>query len=223
MTRRRAVNNVAFSGEEFETFLCMASGPSLTKEDVELVRQWRSQECFDDFGFPAKRKVIVVNTTYQLAPWADYLFANDGVWWRHHIDQVRQEFLGESWTASQDIAELFGLKYVKRHNTEYLMTNGDIGFGHNSGFMAMNLAFRLGASRIVMLGYDMKVVDGGASHWHGDHPANLYQSRPDKYWIRAMGRLADGLQAVGIPVVNASRDTALTCFQRMDLEEVLAG
>jgi len=50
------------------TVACLASGPSLTRADVALVRAQ---------GLPT----IVVNTTYQMAPWADVLYACDAKWW----------------------------------------------------------------------------------------------------------------------------------------------
>ena len=53
-------------------FVCIASGPSLTPEDVQAVKEWR------DAG---KGKVIVVNTTFRAAPWADAMFAMDAKWW----------------------------------------------------------------------------------------------------------------------------------------------
>jgi len=51
--------------------VCIASGPSLTRADVERVREWRQEA-----GAPTKRRVIVVNTSYKIAPWADALYGN---------------------------------------------------------------------------------------------------------------------------------------------------
>ena len=60
---------------EGETVVCLASGPSLTPADVEYVR--------------GKARVIVINTTVLLAPWADVLYACDARWWQWHHKTVK--------------------------------------------------------------------------------------------------------------------------------------
>jgi hypothetical protein len=96
--------------------------------------------------------------------------------------------------------------------------------GGNSGYQAMNLALHLGAARIVLLGYDMAPADDGRLHWFGAHPAGL--ANPDGVnfatWPKAFDRLAPALADLGVEVVNCSRRTALGCFARAPLEEVLA-
>ena len=49
------------------TVVCLASGPSLTTEDVAYVR--------------GRATVIAVNDAVRLAPWADVLYSNDSTWW----------------------------------------------------------------------------------------------------------------------------------------------
>ena len=61
----------------------IASGPSLTKEDVDAVRGLN---------------VIVINTSYWLAPWADILYACDGHWWDWHYENT-------DWKAKLDAFE----------------------------------------------------------------------------------------------------------------------
>ena len=63
---------------------CIASGPSLTAEDVELVRRWRLANT------PEERRVIAVNTTFRMAPWADTLFASNDPWWVWARQEVGQ-------------------------------------------------------------------------------------------------------------------------------------
>jgi hypothetical protein len=42
--------------------------------------------------------------------------------------------------------------------------------GGHSGYTAINLAVHLGATRIVLLGYDMMASPQGAHHFFGAHP-----------------------------------------------------
>ena len=58
-----------------ETVVCIASGPSLTRDDVEYCR--------------GRAKVLVINTSILLAPWADAFHACDGRVWRWHKEAVQ--------------------------------------------------------------------------------------------------------------------------------------
>lgn len=94
--------------------------------------------------------------------------------------------------------------------------------GGNGGFQALHLAVLFGASRIVLLGYDFQAT-GNRSHWHGDHPPGLSNSRR-RYatWAEPMNALARDLaRRGGCEVLNASRATAIDCFQRIEVEEAL--
>jgi hypothetical protein len=97
--------------------------------------------------------------------------------------------------------------------------------GRNSGYQAVNLAVLLGAARIILLGYDMGIGADGRKHWHPDHPndtdrAEIVASRYASF-RRMFDTIADPLAALGVEVLNCSRHTALTCFQRRGLEAVL--
>ena len=39
--------------------------------------------------------VVVTNTTFRAAPWADVLYAMDRVWWRQYLEEARQSFTGQ--------------------------------------------------------------------------------------------------------------------------------
>ncbi|MCY1346367.1 hypothetical protein D9M69_324510 [compost metagenome] len=86
----------------------------------------------------------------------------------------------------------------------------------NSGYRAIELAINFGAARVLLLGYDCSVRLG--THWHGDHQKT---KNPDHRrcaeWLNQFGRLARN----GAEVINCSRETVLTCFPRMSLEEAL--
>ena len=92
-------------------------------------------------------------------------------------------------------------------------------FGGNSGFQAINLAYLWGAARIVLLGFDCKPV-GGKDHWFGQHPQGLTQVQPYDLWLDHFPQLAYELKREGVEVINCSRDTALTCFERATIETV---
>lgn len=163
-----------------------------------------------------------MNTTFRAAPWADALYACDLAWWDRHIDEVRQSFAGESWTQTPEAARRHGLRFIDgRPGRGLSKERGVIHQGGNSGYQAIGLAVDQGAERIVLLGFDMQDT-GGRTHWHGDHPQGLRNASPFASWIGKFGQLAVDLQRDGIAVLNATRETALTCFERAPLEKALA-
>jgi hypothetical protein len=192
------------------TAICLASGPSLTQEDIEAVQAWRSAS-------ETGRIVIVANTTYQAALWADVLVFVDRAWWSGdagkkfggYRDDVRARFKGVACGMNTSAG-------TPKLEFPWMV--------RNSGALAISLAAKLGASRIVMLGYDCQHT-GGKTHWHGNHPAGLGNAGSIN-GIKGRPSWADQFKAlkmnIKVPITNASRETALTCFPRATLEESLA-
>lgn len=182
------------------TVVCIASGPSLTAEDCDLVR---------DAGLPT----IVTNTTFRMCPWADVLFAFDRKWWAHYLPEVKETFRGAriGWAPglqTYGIPSLHDEKAWFRHF-------------HNSGASAVSLAMAAGATRVILLGYDCQKT-GGRTHWHPDHPAPMGNARSIGNWPQQFKNLARHATAERVLIENASRATALTFWPRVDLADALA-
>lgn len=183
------------------TAFVLASGPSLTAEDVYLVAAYHAMY---------KCVTLVTNTTFRAAPWADVLFFHDWRWWEVHQAEVRQRFHGLKVTVatSRDpaVISLDGLDF-----NAYL----------NAGGGAISLAIMGGCSRVICLGLDAKYGEGGKTHWHGSHPKPCGDAVSLPIWAPKFSELATWAQARGVPVLNASRETALDCFPRVSLEDIL--
>lgn len=171
-------------------FCIMASGPSLTADDVKLVQQ-------------SGIKTIVTNSTWQAAPWADHIFAADCEWWDKHREAVPAG--PRRWTSSKSAAN--------RYRDLCLF---EFRIGGNSGAQAIRLAMNLGATEIILLGFDCSVKNG--THWHGDHTLT---KNPDenrcKVWLRQFHDIPRGM----CRIINCSRETEITAFPRMTLEAAL--
>lgn len=70
------------------------------------------------------------------------------------------------------------------------------------------------------IGLDCSKSKDGKAHWFGQHGPGLTQQQPFSLWQDRFPALARDLAAEGVRVINASRETALTCFERMALERV---
>lgn len=151
----------------------------------------------------------MTNTTYKAAPWADVLYAMDRKWWEVHLEDVRTSFVGERVSRA---------KLLHRFGVTHLET-----FKHynNSGAAAISLAAHRGASTIILLGYDCQYTDG-KRHWHGDHPRGMGNAGSIVKWMRGFEELATALEKAGVRVLNATRETAITCWPRTSLDEALA-
>ena len=167
------------------------------------------------------QNVIAINDNYLIAPFATVLYACDGHWWDWHSERAElKAFEGRKITQDKEASERYNLEYIESVDASGLTANPkQISKGSNSGIQAINLAVHLGAKRIVLLGYDMQ-HDGVKSHWFGEHPNEF--KPPVHRWLRHYDFVAKDAEKMGVEIINATRETALTCFARKKLEEVLA-
>ena len=192
------------------TVVCIATGPSLTAEDVEYVR--------------GKARAIAVNNAYTLAPWADVLYGCDAQWWHWH--QGVTTFAGAKWSLDHSAWHTYRARYADVALLQKTGANGlehsptGLRSGRNSGYQAINLAVHYGAARIVLLGYDMQ-PSGGRSHFFGEHPNG--SKSPYHHFRAAFETLVKPLEKKGIDVVNCTRRSALTAFRQAPLRDVLSG
>lgn len=187
-------------------YILLASGPSLTKADCDLAAE--SGYC-----------TLAVSDAYRLID-ADYHYACDQAWWEVHLHRVRARRL---YTQYEDA---YTLAWARSRGLTALESKNLPGLGRtclhqngNSGAQAINLAYLLGARRILLLGFDMQHT-GGLSHFFGDHPPELRQRNPAAH-VRRFDELAEDLKAAGVEVLNCTPETALYQFQRANLREAL--
>ena len=178
-----------------KTLICVASGPSLTANDCALAAS---------SGYP----VIAVNSSWQSVPGCNHILAGDCGWWDVHHSQLA--IPAKRWSTSGRACLRYGLNHYRPPDNDTF----------NSGQRAIQLAAHLGATRIILLGYDCSLTDG--IHWHGEHPTGL--KNPDASsvarWRAEFSRVAATLKKIDI--INCSRKTSLTCFRKEKLETALA-
>lgn len=189
------------------TITCVATGPSLTQHDVDIARRLGP--------------VIAINDAYRLAPWADVLYAADPHWWKAHRIALAK-FTGLRFSI-QAGARGYGAT-VLRHRGHSGLERDPSGLktGNNSGYQAINLAVHFGAARIVLLGYDCQRTRG-EDHFFGPH-IKMNQTTDARFleWRAYFATLIKPLAEIGVEIVNATRETALTCFPRAPLETLVA-
>jgi len=171
-----------------------------------------------------RAKVVVINSSWQLAPWADVLYACDFKWWDVHAGVPKFKGL----KISQD-GPKFGKKYpdVRHihcdHGSDALLMAkfGTIGWGGNSGFNSVNLVAQFGVAKMILVGFDMRMDKG--LHWHGKHAHNLNNPTEKNLmrWCKAIDNAAPVLKSLGIQVFNTSPISKLNNYHKVSLEEAL--
>ncbi len=190
-----------------ETAFILGCGPSLRREDVEKLRF---------------RRVIAINDSYLLAPWADILYFCDARWWRSNRFQINDLFRGHQ-IVTMDNA-IPGVRTLRCTGESGLEVDpAALRHGCNSGYQAINLAYHLGVSKIALLGYDMRVHANGKTHWqHRPGPSQEgFQAVLQRDMLPKFDTLVEPLLHAGVHVVNCTPDSALKLWPFVPLTKVL--
>lgn len=175
----------------------LASGPSLTKHQIELVKQ-------------SNIKTIAINTTWESAPFCDVIYAGDFAWWLHNVDRINVS--AERWTCSRPAQHKFDAHFRQRRITPT----------YNTGLLGIELAHWFGASTIFMLGFDASLKNG--VHHHGLHTKT---PNPTKQRCAGWVNQAENLKRIlksddhRATIYNCSPQSAIDSFPKRDLEAEL--
>jgi hypothetical protein len=169
------------------TFAVLASGPSMSRQLADYVR--------------GKCRVVAVSDAYRLAAWADALVSNDRNWWNVHPDAMK--FAGQKFCGGRS------------HGTQHLPFDPNFGSGVNSGLQGVRVAKLLGATRILLLGFDLSASAG--AHFFGNHPAPLRNTAPARF----RAHISQFRNWRGPEVINCTPNSALKQFRFMSIEEAL--
>ena len=190
-----------------ETIYIIGGGPSL---------------CNFDFRTLIGKKTIAINKGIIFHPTADVLYWTDGrfyTWFKNEVDSYK------------------GLKFALKPGSQYthdinVLRKGKpygleedpqtLAHGFNSGYAAINLAYHLGAKRIILLGFDM-TNDGNQTHFHDGYPTRaagneVYQ---DKF-LPGFKQLSSEIKTKGIEIYNASPHSRLNTFPIITLNQALS-
>lgn len=192
-----------------ERVFIIGGGPSLNSIDVQAIK--------------GKGRVIVTNNAYKLAPWADWLVFADQVWYEWHKDTLKDLSMpiitGAIFGAGIHVHPNV-LKWPTRSKFGLVPENGRYLTGHNAGHMALSLAEYLGSKTIILLGFDMKEIDG-KTQWHNEHKRPSVVSMYTSEFIPAFEETAILLEERGVQVYNVNSDSALRCFPFVDFQKSL--
>jgi hypothetical protein len=204
------------------TIACIATGPSLTLRQVEAARR----KGFVLFG---------CNNVWRDVPDLSLLYACNLGWWAHYWCEELKQYPAEKWTTNKVAADKFSLNWIAE-KFDYGLSNNPriVHHGHGSGYTMLNLAYLMGASRILLLGYDCKYapdydgkqrnVGGAPRHYFGEYPRTL------QHWpsvqvkngvhVEMVSLYASVAMQNAVEIVNCTPGSAIDCFPRADIEQL---
>lgn len=187
--------------KESSAWALAASGPSLTREQVDKCKE-------------AGMQIATVNLSFRLIPDCDLFHACDSDFWDEYGNEAMGTLSPECivYTGCPRAAEKHWIRlmsYGANPKTKWHCTSGAL-----SGHQLIELVSMLGATEIILLGYDGHTKT--KAHHHPDYPPhmvnarNISQHNPEYAKIRT-----------NATITNCTEGSAITAFPQMALEDYL--
>lgn len=195
------------------TILVLGNGPSLG--------------LLKDIGRSINYPTIAVHHAFQIGPWVNILFIADArFYWEMKPVVDRYEGLKVStniyipgkWYSLQTVDKI---RIVNVHPGKGLTKDRTVlRYNGSGGACAINLAYHCGARRIILLGFDMRVVDGRKHYFPTPHTRTdgMKKWPVDKIWQPVMR----DAKKLGVEIFNATPNSAMSeVVPRINLKDVL--
>ena len=180
------------------------------------------------------KHVIGVNMAFQIGNWIDMVFWGDKKWYLTNRHKVAA-FKGLKVTCHPYFTNgrfpNEGIKHVLKdtvHSKGISQRPNSVAWNANSGSAAISIAAHMGATKIILVGFDMKLDVGFKQHWHSEYGAMnrkgaTPKSLPFNRHLTGFPHIARDALRMGITIINACPDSAIACFPRMSVKDILDG
>lgn len=169
-------------------FAVLATGPSMNLGIARAVM--------------GRCSVIAVSDAFKLAPWADALVSTDFAWWRQHPEAG--EFKGRKFSGMVDYQNVEGVEKLLGESAT------------NSGLLGIKVAVRLGATKVLLCGFDLH---SPGMHFFGSHPSGLRSTNAQR--MEQFKRQFAHYRPRGVEILNCTPGSALQCYPMLDLQTAL--
>ncbi len=218
----------------------IGGGPSMPRQfgvPEETIRavtlKQQKADAYSQYLAPLhSRHTIGINNAYMIGDWIDALFFGDCAWYvMHRIPLANWPKLKVTCCtrfANKQEANCDGIKYLAKDKARSYGISQDpstVAWNFNSGAAAISLAAHLGVRRIILLGFDMKLDDKHVSHWFGTHAdirrGGKVPTPPFARHLKGFPNIAEDATKRGIEILNASPDSAITVFPKVQVKDIL--
>jgi hypothetical protein len=177
------------------------------------------------------KHVIGINMAYRIGNWIDIIFFGDNGFLLANKHQLAAHPAIKV-SCHPHSAVYPWIKFVDRDSRRtrgISPTRSKVSWNGNSGAAAISLAVHLGATRIILLGFDMKMNDAGVSHWHDLYDSKeMIKTKGSQVYDLAFDRHLTGFPEIardakkhGITILNASPNSAITDFKKVNVKDII--
>lgn len=177
------------------------------------------------------KNVIGVNAAFMLGDWVDVCFFGDAGFYLNHREKLKN-FKGAKFTVPfANPYEEDGIHVINMYkgDTGITLDANTICWNYSSGAAAIGLAHKLGATRIILLGFDMDMTaDGKFQHWHNEYRLPEQEHKKDTLEAEVFSHhrpvfysIASHAKAYGIEIFNANMNSTIDWIEKKPIEELL--
>lgn len=198
---------------------CLGSGPSLSSISA---REWRDLALLQKSG---KCIVLGINSSFKFSRAngveVDALFFTDENWFEDNRGLV-EEFKGLKFTVSRRAKNAYPelMRIENRHQPWFEVGHPPMKDGRSSGHRAVSLSIMLGANLILLLGYDMRIVEN-RSHYHDEYSNTEFAKAYSQEFVRGFDGWHEAALKVGCQIINCTPGSAVDEFPFLPLETFL--
>jgi hypothetical protein len=183
-----------------------------------------------DLGLLEGKNVLGVNQAYKIKDCrVGACYSGDRRWYTWNKRKIRK-FDGILYTSYPkfvpDQENVINVGRMTRYGISD-KSRSSICWNNNSGGSAINVAYWLGAKRIILLGYDMG-KKGRNFNWHNEYPkkpdidgATGRARLPYRMYLKSFDYIAQDAKRLGLEILNATPAGNLNRFPRVELKDVV--
>ena len=183
-----------------ETTYIVGGGPSLKNFDWALLKN---------------KNCIAVNLAFRKIPNAKAIYFSDVRFWLWYSSELLAH--GSTlYTGAKSIPHPSVIKY-RFSGLKGLDTRPNkLKHGKSSGYAAINLAYHLGAKKIILLGFDLN----DCTHWHEEEYKIRSKEKSIPIMLENFPFLVEPLKREGVEIINANPSSAIECFKKANIHDV---
>ena len=178
------------------------------------------------------KHVIGVNSAFLIGDWIDMVFFGDKRWYLENRELLA-EFIGMKVSChasllKNDTEHIKVLNRNGKHGQGISPDYSKVCWNGNSGSAAISVAVNSGVSKIILLGFDMKLDKEHKQHWHGLY--GTANRKPGEVKGLPFERHSRGFPAIqrdallrGVEIINACPDSTIKIFRKSTVKEILNG
>lgn len=195
----------------------------------EPQRKWEGQDAYligggaslrsFDFNLLKGLNTLGCNDAYRLGrEISSECIFGDASWWHKNIKVGLGEY-GSAFTVAPSLMRIQTRELIHLTRQRLGLHRGNVvGWNFSTGAAAINLAANMGAKRIFLLGYDLRLEDG-KSHWHGHRKETTRQIVFGRF-IRGFKKVAEDAPKFEIEIIHVIDGvSSLPFFMQMPFRE----